>query len=292
MSGITAAPGEAMVTAAPARRKRWTRWLGRLGPNLVLILCGLFFLLPILTMVRYSFQAITTRSLRWENLFDRWTWKGLTSAVEHPEFWPSLWLSLRLAAGTVLLTILLVLPTVLLVHVRLPKARSFVEFLTLLPYLIPPIALVAGVAGFIRPHARWFLASNLSLIPFYAVLALPFTFRALDAGVRAIDVRTLIDASRSLGGGWLRTFFRVLVPNMSSAVISASFLTATVVLGEFTIAQTLLKRTYPQFLGVIYQSQGQGATALSTVTLFATVAVFALLTVLTRRRGASAPAMF
>ena len=49
-------------------------------------------------------------------------------------------------------------------------------------------------------------------IPFYAVLAMPFTYRSLDAGLRAIDLRTLVDASRSLGAGWGTTMFRVLVP--------------------------------------------------------------------------------
>ena len=121
-------------------------------------------------------------------------------------------------------------------HLRLPKARAFVEFLTVLPYVIPPIALVAGILP-IKPHARWFLNSDYSLIPFYMVLALPFTFRAIDAGIRAIDVRTLVDASRSLGAGWGTTLRRVLIPNLRTAIISSSFLTATVVLGEFTDRQ-------------------------------------------------------
>ena len=77
------------------------------------------------------------------------------------------------------------------------------------------------------------------LIPFYTVLAMPFTYRALDAGLRAIDLRTLVDASRSLGAGWTTTMFRVLVPNLRSALLTSAFLTATVVLGEFTMASLM-----------------------------------------------------
>ena len=142
------------------------------------------------------------------------------------------------------MTLALLLPTTLWVHLRIPKARTFVEFLTVLPYVIPPIALVAGILP-IKPHARWFLNSDYSLIPFYTVLALPFTFRAIDAGVRAIDVKTLVDASRSLGAGWGTTLRRALIPNLRTAIISSSFLTAAVVLGEFTIASVLLKQTLP-----------------------------------------------
>ena len=51
-------------------------------------------------------------------------------------------------------------------------------------------------------------------MPFYVVMALPFTYRAIDAGIKAIDVRTLVDASRSLGAGGATTFRRALLPNL------------------------------------------------------------------------------
>lgn len=270
------------------RNRRW----GRIGPNLVIAACAVFFIVPLLTMARFSFQNIITPILRWENVFDRWSLRGLRTAVADPNFWPTLRLSLQLALGTVVLTLALLIPTVLLVHIKVPKARSLIEFLTLLPYMVPPIALVAGVSGVIAPRARWFLNSDFSLIPFYSILALPFTFRAIDAGVRAIDVRTLIDASRSLGAGWGRTLFRVLIPNLRSAIVAATFLTATVVLGEFTIAQTLLKRTFPQFMAEFYQNKGQGATALAFAVLVVTTMLLGLMTVLTRKRGQQAATIF
>lgn len=120
-----------------------------------------------------------------------------------------------------------------------------VEFLTVLPYVVPPVARAAGVAAFYRANARWFFTSTYALVPFYVVMALPFTYRAIDAGIKAIDVRTLVDASRSLGAGWGTTMRRAVLPNLASSLVSASFLTATVVLGEFTIAVTLAKQTFP-----------------------------------------------
>jgi putative spermidine/putrescine transport system permease protein len=186
------------------------------------------------------------------------------------------------------LTLGLLLPTALWVHLRVPKARAFIEFLTVLPYVIPPIALVAGIRV-IKPHARWFLNSDLSLIPFYVVLALPFTFRALDAGIRAIDVKTLVDASRSLGAGWGTTLRRALVPNLRTAIISSAFLTATVVLGEFTIAQVLLKRTLPQFMGEYRNREPQGGMGLALLAIVATTALLAILTLVTRKRGQAQP---
>ncbi len=259
--------------------------LGRLGPNLVLLLAALFFVSPLLSMARFALQNVLVVDLGWHNVFAKWSLAGMREPFKQPAAATTLLLSAKLALATVSLTQLLLIPTALFVHVRLPKARGFVEFLTLLPYMVPPIALVAGVIGVIRPNAGWFIRSNYSLVPFYVVLALPFTYRAIDAGIRAIDVRTLIDASRSLGAGWLTTLGRALLPNLRTAIISSSFLTTTVVLGELTMSQVLLKRTFPQFTFEYGRQNGKGGVALSLLTLIISTALLGLLTVLTRGRG-------
>ena len=45
----------------------------------------------------------------------------------------------------------------------------------------------------------------------YVILVMPFAFRALAVGLNSIDVKTLCEASRSLGASWPRVFFRVLI---------------------------------------------------------------------------------
>ena len=273
--------GGTAATGPPAPRR--VRRLGRFGPNIVLLAAAVFFLAPLLSMARFALQSVPTVLLGWHTLLDHWSLRALTDAFSEPKFGSTLTLSIELAVGTVLVTLLLLVPTVLYVHIKLPRARALVEFLTVLPYVVPPIAIVAGVAAFFRPNARWFLNSHFALIPFYVVLALPFTYRAIDAGIRAIDVRTLVDASRNLGAGWLATVWRVILPNLSSALISSSFLTATVVLGEFTIANTLLFQTFPTFTFEYYTRSPQGGLALSLLTLVVSTALLGLFTVLLRR---------
>ncbi len=282
MTIVESAPTPPSATGGiPAAR---VRKIGLVGPAAVVLICSLFFVLPLVAMARFSFQNVPMIRLGWSTLFDGWSATGVTRAFENPDFRSSLALSARLAFFTVLLTLVLLLPTTLWVHLRIPKARGLVEFLTVLPYVIPPIALVAGVLP-LKPHARWFLNSNYSLVPFYAVLAMPFTFRSLDAGIKALDVKTLVDASRSLGAGWGTTLRRVLIPNIRAAIISASFLTAAVVLGEYTMARVLLKRTLPAFMAQYQGSEPQGGMALGLTALVATTMLFALLSVLTKKRG-------
>jgi putative spermidine/putrescine transport system permease protein len=266
------------VTGRPRTR------FGRIVPNLVLLVSALFFALPLLSIARFALQNVPTVLWGWDTLFDKWSLNGLTQVFSEDEFWVSLELSVKLALGTVGLTLFLLLPTAIWVHLRVPRARAVVEFVTVLPYMIPAIALVAGIVV-IKPHARWFLNSEYSLIPFYVVLALPFTYRSFDAGLRAIDLRTLVDASRSLGAGWIATIGKVLVPNLRTAIISASFLTAAIVMGEYTLADTLLIESLPPFQQKYTGREPQAGYGLNLLALVATTSLFALVALATRKRN-------
>ena len=255
----------------------------RLGRHLILVVGAIYFASPFIAMARFAFQNVQVFNLGRSTLFDGWSLSVVTNAFREDYFWEALRLSLQLATGTALLTLFILVPTAVWVHLRIPKARVVVEFLTVLPYVIPAIALVAGIVV-IKPHARWFLNSDLSLIPFYAVLALPFTYRSIDAGLRAIDLRTLTEASRSLGAGWNTTLMRVLIPSLKSALISSTFLTIAVVLGEYTIADVLLKRTLPAFMAEYRQSDPRGGYALAVLSLLATTLLFAGIGIATRSK--------
>lgn len=255
----------------------------RLGRQLILVVGAIYFAFPFIAMARFAFQNVQVFNLGRSTLFDGWSLGVVTNAFREDYFWEALRLSLQLATGTALLTLLILVPTAVWVHLRIPRARVIVEFLTVLPYVIPAIALVAGIVV-IKPHARWFLNSDLSLIPFYAVLALPFTYRSIDAGLRAIDLRTLTEASRSLGAGWNTTLMRVLIPSLKSALISSTFLTIAVVLGEYTIADVLLKRTLPAFVAEYRQSDPRGGYALAVMSLLATTLLFAGIGIATRSK--------
>lgn len=260
----------------------------RLGPNLVLLITFVFFTAPLVSTARQALQTVPMPLLNWDTLFDKWTLKGVKRIFDEENFWPTLKTSLELAAATVVITLGLLVPTALYVHLRLPRARALVEFLTVLPYVVPPVALAAGVAAFYRANARWFFTSTYALVPFYVIMALPFTYRAIDAGIKAIDVRTLVDASRNLGAGWVTTMRRAVLPNMASSLVSASFLTATVVLGEFTIAVTLAKQTFPTFAYEFFGRDFQGGVALALLTLVATTVLLGTLTLLTRPKAVRA----
>jgi putative spermidine/putrescine transport system permease protein len=169
----------------------------------------------------------------------------LTEIGAQPGFFSALWLSTELAVVTMIIVLVLMVPTMIYVHLRLPRFRRVMEVITILPIIIPPIVLVVGIDG-VTPF--WLKSSQWLLALVYVVLAMPYVYRSLDAGLGALDLKTLVEAARSLGSGWVSIIMRVLVPNLRSALMSASVLTLALVFGEFTIANLEGWQTIPVWI--------------------------------------------
>ncbi len=163
-----------------------------------------------------------------------------------------------------------------------------IAFLTLIPFVIPPIVMVVGLLKFFKGTPSWFYVTAVGIARrCYVVLAMPFTYRAIDTGVRAIDLHTLVDASRNLGASWPSTLVRVVLPNVQTAALGAMFLTIALCLGEVVIATLLLYNTFPVEMVVLYHRARVGVSvALSMFTLvFTFLVLFGLSFVAQRRRG-------
>ena len=109
------------------------------------------------------------------------------------------------------------------------------EGITILPIVIPPIVLIVGVLqiapGSLQEHAVYCCA----LV--YVVLAMPFAYRSLDAGLRGVrpeDAGRGVELARR-GLAVHAVAGRAAQPDRT-AMLSATVLTVALVLGEFTMA--------------------------------------------------------
>ena len=250
-----------------------------------LIAMALYFAVPMLAMARFAFQNVPMALLSPEKFLTGWSLSGLWTAVTDPEILAATKTSALLVMFAIALNLALLLPLAIVTEVRSPSLRPILGAITLLPWVIPPIALVVGVAATFRATVPWFLASDFSLVPFYALWAMPFTYRALDAGLRAISARTLYEAARSMGASLATTIFRVIVPNIAAAIVAAAALTAAMVLGEIAFASLLLKRTLPTAMVNYQRSDPRGGLALALLVMLLTALALGLVVRSLRRRG-------
>ena len=251
----------------------------------IFVLAAIFFIAPLLAAFKYSLQQ-NDGSYGFANYGEIIN----NTAVRSP-----LLTSLEIAVISAAIVIVLMLPTVVWVRLKKPQATPVMELVTLLPIVVPPVAMAAGLEELELNAPQWMIKYVFDrpltgLTPFYVVLAMPFTYRAIDTGVRAIDLHTLVDASRNLGASWPATLMRVVLPNVQTAVLGAMFLTLALCLGEVVIATLLLYNTFPvEMINLRLQSQVGVSVALSMITLaFTFLLLFTLSFLAQRRRGGSA----
>lgn len=192
--------------------------------------------------------------------------------------------SLLIAVVTVALMLVILLPTMIWVRLRMPGLARVVEFCALLPLTLPAIVLVVGLVPIYRVISTTFSTDAIWLSLAYVILVLPFAYRALDSGLRAIDVHTLATAARSMGASWPIVIVRVIVPNLRSAIASASFISVAVVLGEFTIARMLARETLQTGVMLVNQAAPQVAAAVSLLSLLFGVLLLVGISFFTNRR--------
>jgi len=253
-----------------------------------------YFLLPLYATLDFS--------LRMER--DVIGIKAYEKAFEDPEFLQTFGLSAGLAVATIIASIGLAVPTAYWIRLRLPEARRVVEFITLLPFVVPAIILVFGLIRIYSTPVNfpftnlkilsplttmtftWFgsnihIGTYILMVAGYMVLALPYMYRSVDTGMRTVDVRTLTEAAQSLGASWYTIITRIILPNIRSALLSGALLTFAIVVGEVVFASFLGVNTFGPYLFLLGQHRAYEPAALSFASFLMTWAAMGLIQLFT-----------
>lgn len=240
-----------------------------------LILGVLYFILPLISTMDFSLRMVR----------DTISLTAYEKAFADPEFGRTFIFSLEMAVLTIIIGVLVVVPTAYWVHLYLPQVRPLIEFLTLMPFVVPAIILVFGMIGiYSRPPLLLtvnFVTTSLLLVAGYIVLSLPYMYRSVDLGLRAMDVRRLTEAAQSLGANWATILFRIILPNLRTALLSGALLTLAIVVGEVTLATFLGLPAFAPYLWLLGQHRAYEPAALTIVSFGLTWAAMGLISIIT-----------
>jgi putative spermidine/putrescine transport system permease protein len=232
----------------------------------------IYFFLPLLATFLFSLRGKkgVLSFAAYENVFK-----------DH-DFLKTFGFSLEMAVFTVLIGLILIVPTAIWIQLRVPKAKPLFDMLTLLPFAIPPIILAFGL---IRTYSRppfVLVSSPALLVAGYVIISFPYIYRSVDSGLRAMDLRGLSEAAQSLGAGWLSLLFRVILPNLRTALLSATFLTLAIVIGELTLAVLLAWPAFGPYMALMGRNRAYEPAALAVMSFALTWGAIGLIQILTR----------
>jgi len=262
---MTTAPASATVTVQrPVTRKRLSSWL-------IFGVASLYFLIPLGATFYWSLRGTK----------DVLGFEAYRKLFADTNFLPAFSQSIINAVATIFLSLLIVVPTAYWVTLRMPRLRPVVEFITLLPFVIPAVVLVFGIIRLYSRPPLLFTAtydsSRIVLICVYVALSFPYMFRSVDNGLRAIDVRTLTEAAQSLGANWPTILFKVIFPNLRVALLSGALLTFAIVIGELTIALYMAQHTLGPYMANLTRSKVYEPSAMAIVAFAITWAAMGII---------------
>ena len=171
--------------------------------------------------------------------------KGIASGVTFRwivEVWDlyadTIFLSLLISLACLACTIVLGVPAAYVLSKRQGRVARMIEELLTLPLAIPglaiALALIITYGGF-----RDFRSSWMFILVGHVLYTLPFMMRSVLAVLSTADFRSLEEGAASLGAGFWRRFFDIVIPNCRSGIVAGALMVVTLSMGEFNITWML-----------------------------------------------------
>lgn len=238
-----------------------------------------YIMIPILITLVMSFNdaamirfPISDWSLRWyQDFFESGQW---TDALMN---------SIVIAIGTALIsTTAGILAAWAFERFQIPF-KDLWYLLIMLPLFMPGVVLGLGVAiafGGLKIGDYSVYGSRELVMVAHSLWAMPLVFMLMEATFRTIDYR-VVEASYDLGGRPIGTFFEIVIPMVSTGIISSALFAFVISLNEFVMALFLTDRdtqTLPVLMWLSLRSAGTPRLAVASVILALTV--FACLTLI------------
>ncbi|MCS6758648.1 MAG: ABC transporter permease subunit, partial [Candidatus Devosia euplotis] len=219
-----------------------------------------YFIVPLLATFEFSLRM----------RHGTYSFDAYASVFADPAFASSFGYSVAIGLVTIVVGIVVVVPAVYFVRLRMPWLRPFMEFVTLLPLIIPRLVLVYSYIRLynsisIIPFTGSVIGTDILLTDAYVTLALPYMYRTVDNGMRTIDIGTLTEAARIAGANQVQVISQIILPNILVAILSGAFLTFAIVIGEFTIASLLNRPAFGPYLVNIGTNRAYKPAALAII---------------------------
>jgi spermidine/putrescine transport system permease protein len=206
-----------------------------------LLYLTIFYFVPLAISLLYSVGAIN----RFYRLVPVFTFEYYLDSLKY-NFIPIFWRSLLIAGLTTLMCFLLGYPVAYTIALKTRRFRGVLMMLVILPYWVSFLLRIYALMSILEfldmqffeklgmpiMHSIWAVMLGM----FYDYV--PFMILPLYASIEKLDV-SVLEASKTLGAGSLRTFFHVTLPMTAPGVAAGALLVFVPSVGEFLIPSLL-----------------------------------------------------
>lgn len=197
------------------------------GSIAVMALVLIYLLIPLVVSIVYS-------------MFDKWTGivpegfnlENYATLFTDKAFLATLGRTVAMCVIPICLTIIIVLLALFVTTIYFPKLEKYVQIICMIPYTIQGVILSVSILS-LYVSSPTFLSNRLvMLFGAYCIIILPYIYQGIRNGMRAVNMPMLIEAAEMLGSSKIYAFFKIVVPNILSAIIVSSLLAVGIIFGD------------------------------------------------------------
>ncbi|MBY6035056.1 ABC transporter permease [Fictibacillus nanhaiensis] len=248
--------------------------------QIIVTITLLYLFIPLAATFLYSLSTTWNKTILPEGLTLKW----FSELFQDPRFIDALMRTIQLTVGTMVVSILIMVPAIFAITVYAPRFEKWLQTIVLFPYAMPGV--VAAV-GLLSIYSKSGLSMVLVLGGSYFVLILPFMYQGVRNSLRTVNAKTLVEAAELLGASRSTAFWKVIVPNITPGIIVSSLLSFSVLFGEFVLANILVGGNFETIQIYLYRrlrESGHLSSAI-VVSYFLLLLVLSWIMVSLSRRG-------
>ncbi|ALC80535.1 MULTISPECIES: ABC transporter permease [Bacillus] len=220
----------------------------------------MYLALPLIATFLYSIATSWTKTV----LPDGYTFKWYAELYGDPRFVEAMTRTFLLTVGSMIVIILVMVPTVFVITVYLPKLERLLKIIVLMPYAIPGV--VAAV-GLIRAYAGGTIPMIIVVSGAFFVAVLPFMYQGVRNSLQSVDSVRLMEAAELLGASRTKAFTRVILPNIKSGIIVSSILAFSILFGEFVLTNLLVGGSFETIQIYLFRRMNESGHLSSSVVI-------------------------
>lgn len=254
-----------------------------IGSPLVIILIIIYLLIPLVVTIIYS-------------VFEKWTAivptgftvENYVALFADKEFLATLGRTLLLCIIPIIATIIMVLLALFVTTVYFPKLEKYVQIICMIPYTIQGVILSVSILSLYVSNPTFLSNRLVMLIGAYCIIILPYIYQGIRNGMRAVNMPMLLEAAEMLGASKIYAFFKVIVPNILSAIIVSSLLAVGIIFGDYVLNRNLAGSSFSNVQIYLYQTMkadSMRASAVFVVIMMLTFLISAVVLFLKSREG-------
>ena len=224
------------------------------GARILMVFIMIYLLIPLVVTIIYS-------------LFKKWT--GILPEQFSLDSYVTI---LVCIARTIFLCIIPIIVTTIIILLALfvttvcfPQLEKWIQLICMIPYTIQGVILSVSILSLYVSNKGILGNRLMMLFGAYCIIIMPYIYQGIRNGMRAVNVKMLLEAAEMLGATRFYTYFKIVVPNILSSIIVSALLAVGIIFGDYVLVRNLCGTSFQNMQIYLYQMMKSDSTKSSAV---------------------------